>query len=141
MLHTLFVSGQTYHDILCSCDGLVLYLEMLRRKFPDCEVVAYYLGSDQNEQAYAFVRVSLSSGRRTNLDATTLAYGLEKRNVTSGLSLSSDLSSVAHTRGRTVMRPAVPVLLAKSKPDKQSKPNRSLPLLRCGRERIQSWEN
>ena len=103
-----------------SCDGLVLYLEMLRRKFPDCEVVAYYLGSDQNEQAYAFVRVSLSSGRRSHLDSTTLAYGLEKRNVTSGLSLSDDLSSVAHTRGRTVMRPAVPIL-KKSKPDKQSR--------------------
>ena len=76
-----FVTTETYKDIICSCDGLVLYLEMLRKKFPDAVITTYFLGSDQNEQLYAFKRVSYSHGRSRNLDAITIAYGIERRNV------------------------------------------------------------
>ena len=43
-----------------------------------------------------------------------MAYGIEKRNVRSELSLREDTSVVAHTRRRTVMRPAVPSPMVRS---------------------------
>ena len=43
-----------------------------------------------------------------------MAYGVEKRNVRSELSLREDTSVVAHTRRRTVMRPAVPSPMVRS---------------------------
>ena len=45
---TEFISSQSFHYIICACDGLILYLEMLRRSFPDVPITSYYLGSDQN---------------------------------------------------------------------------------------------
>ena len=66
------------------------------------------LGSDQNEQLFAFIHTSYAGGRSRNLDAATLAFGTEKKNVRSELSLPDDRSVVAHTRGRTLMRPTVP---------------------------------
>ena len=104
-----FVTTETYRDIVCACDGLVMYLELLRKKFPDAIITTYYLGSDQNEQLYAFIRVSFSHGRSRNLDAITIAYGAERRNVWSELSLSNDSSVIAHTRGRTVLRPELEI--------------------------------
>ena len=104
-----FVTTETYKDIICSCDGLVLYLEMLRKKFPDAVITTYFLGSDQNEQLYAFIRVSYSHGRSRNLDAITIAYGIERRNVWSELSITNDNSVIAHTRGRSVFRPELKI--------------------------------
>ena len=104
-----FVTTETYKDIICSCDGIVLYLEMLRKKFPDAVITTYFLGSDQNEQLYAFKRVSYSHGRSRNLDAITIAYGIERRNVWSELSITNDNSAIAHTRGRSVLRPELKI--------------------------------
>ena len=104
-----FVTTETYKDIICSCDGLVLYLEMLRKKFPDAVITTYFLGSDQNEQLYAFIRVSYSHGRSRNLDAITIAYGIERRNVWSELSITNDNSVIANTRGRSVLRPELKI--------------------------------
>ena len=105
-----FMTREAYKDIVCSCDGLVLYLETLRRKFPDAAVTTYYLGSDQNEQLYAFIRVAFSQGRSRNLDASRIAYGIERRNIYSALSIPNDSSAYAHTRGRTVLRPEVKII-------------------------------
>ena len=33
-----FITTAAYRDIICSCDGIVLYLEMLRKKFPDAVI-------------------------------------------------------------------------------------------------------
>ena len=104
-----FVTTETYKDIICSCDGLVLYLEMMRKKFPDAVITTYFLGSDQNEQLYAFIRVSYSHGRSRNLDAITIAYGIERRNVWSELSITNFNSVIAHTRGRSVLRPELKI--------------------------------
>ena len=104
-----FVTTETYKDIICSRDGLALYLEMLRKKFPDAVITTYFLGSDQNEQLYAFIRVSYSHGRSRNLDAITIAYGIERRNVWSELSITNDKSVIAHTRGRSVLRPELKI--------------------------------
>ena len=113
-----FMSKSAYKDITCGCDGLVLYLEMLRRNYPDAEVATYLLGSDQNEQLFAFVRVSYSSGRSRNLDAVKMAQGIERRNVRTELSLPLDSSVIAHTRGRTVLRSTVKIVRPSTISDK-----------------------
>ena len=84
------------------------------KKYPDAEITTYYLGSDQNKQSFAFIRTSYAGGRSRNLDDATMAYGIEKRNVRSELSVREDTSVVAHTRRRTVMRPAVPSPMVRS---------------------------
>ena len=78
---TVSITNQTYLDLICTCDGLVLYLTLLKKQFPNAEIVTYYLGSDQNEQLFAFIRVSFSSGRSRNMDAITMAHGMERKNV------------------------------------------------------------
>ena len=80
-------------------------METLRRKFPDATITTYYLGSDQNEQGFAFVRTSFAGGRSRNLDAGKMAYGIERWNVRSELSLEEDRSVCANTREKTVLRP------------------------------------
>ena len=52
-----FISRKTYHDVICGCDGLILYMIMLRRYFPDSFVLPYLFTSYQCEQAFAFVRI------------------------------------------------------------------------------------
>lgn len=115
------VTSQTLKDIICSCDGLILYFQILKKRFPEAKVVPYYLGSDQNEQLFAFIRTSYSGGRSRNLDAIKLAFGMERKNVRSGLSLPEDTTAIAHTRGRTVLRKAVPLV---GKPESVSATNR-----------------
>ncbi|KAL5258679.1 hypothetical protein ACHWQZ_G009220 [Mnemiopsis leidyi] len=66
----------------------------------DATITTYYLGSDQNEQGFAFVRTSFAGGRSRNLDAGKMAYGIERWNVRSELSLEEDRSVCAHTRGK-----------------------------------------
>ena len=87
---------------------MILYITLLIKKYPDSVLTTELLGSDQNEQLFAFIRTSYAGGRSRNLDAATLAFGTEKKNVRSELSLPDDISVVAHTRGRTLMRPTVP---------------------------------
>ena len=88
---------------------MIFYITLLIKKYPDSSVLTTeLLGSDQNEQLFAFIRTSYAGGRSRNLDAATLAFGTEKKNVRSELSLPDDRSVVAHTRGRTLMRPTVP---------------------------------
>ena len=53
---TYRLTAQTYKDLVCACDGLILYFQLLKDKFPDAEIVCYYLGSDPNEQVYAYIR-------------------------------------------------------------------------------------
>ena len=88
---------------------------ILRDQFPDAEIVTWFLGSDQNEQLFAWIRVSLSLGRRMNLDAVVLAMGMEKRNVRSGFTLPEVEPPIAHTRGRSVLRDEVPLPSAPTK--------------------------
>ena len=87
---------------------MIFYITLLIKKYPDSVLTTELLGSDQNEQLFAFIRTSYAGGRSRNLDAATLAFGTEKKNVRSELSLPDDRSVVAHTRGRTLMRPTVP---------------------------------
>ena len=106
---TQFITWQTYKDIKCTCDGLVLYLITLQKRFKSATVTTYLLGSDANEQLYAWIRTGFFAGRRTNLDAILLAYGCEKRNVRSELALPDDETSYAHSRGRSVLQEEVPL--------------------------------
>ena len=87
---------------------MIFYITLLIKKYPDSVLTTELLGSDQNEQLFAFIRTSYAGGRSRNLDAAKLAFGTEKKNVRSELSLPDDRSVVAHTRGRTLMRPTVP---------------------------------
>ena len=94
---------------------MIHYFMILRDQFPDAEIVTWFLGSDQNEQLFAWIRVSLSLGRRMNLDAVVLAMGMEKRNVRSGFTLPEVEPPIAHTRGRSVLRDEVPLPSAPTK--------------------------
>ena len=130
------ITDQTFKDLICACDGMILYITLLIKKYPDSVLTTELLGSDQNEQLFAFIRTSYAGGRSRNLDAATLAFGTEKKNVRSELSLPDDRSVVAHTRGRTLMRPTVPspaVNLLRSLPFlSKTHLNR---ILLCGQER------
>ena len=87
---------------------MIIYITLLIKKYPDSVLTTELLESDENEQLFAFIRTSYAGGRSRNLDAATLAFGIEKKNVRSELSLPDDRSVVAHTRVRTLMRPTVP---------------------------------
>ena len=63
------IANRTYLELICTCDGLVLYLTLLKMQFPGAEIVTWYLGSDPNEQLFAFIKVSYSSGRSRNMDS------------------------------------------------------------------------
>ena len=102
------ITSETFHDVCCCVDGLIDYLLMLMKKFPNAPVVTFYLGSDICEQIFAFIRISRYSGRRTNLDADILSYGLERRNVCSLLTDDTP-QFAAHTRGRCVLKDPIPL--------------------------------
>ena len=103
-----FIPDETFKDLKCATDGLVLYLLLLKKEFPASPVVPYYVGSDINEQCFARVRLGRYSGRRTNLDCVILAQGMEKINITSALS-GNEPFQIAHTRGKAVMKEAIPL--------------------------------
>ena len=58
---------------------MILYITLLIKKYPDSVLTTELLGSDQNEQLFAFIRTSYAGGRSRNLDAATLAFGSEKK--------------------------------------------------------------
>ena len=64
----------------------MLYLLLLKNEFPESPVVPYYLGSD----------------------CVTLSQGMEKINLTSALP-GNEPFQIAHTRGKTVMKEAIPL--------------------------------
>ena len=82
-----FISTETFKDVKCCCDGLILYILVLAKYFKDQVLVPWFLTSDVCEQAFAFVRVGRYNGRRTNVDASTLAEGLECLNRASELKI------------------------------------------------------
>jgi hypothetical protein len=98
-----FISKETFSDVKCLSDGLLLYFLLLRRSFPDSPVIPKLLGSDSCERAFAFFRCGQYSGRRTNVDALRLAQGLEKLNRHSEVVTEIDSNDAAHTRGRRVL--------------------------------------
>ena len=71
-----FITDQTFKDVIC--DGMILYIRLLIKKYPDSVLTTELLGSDQNEQLYAVIWTSYAGGRSRNLDAATLAFGIEK---------------------------------------------------------------
>ena len=105
-----FITEQTYLDLICSCDAMVLYFLVLKDSFPDAHVVPQFLTSDICELVFSFIRIGRYSGRRTNVDAITLALGLEARNKKSEMSVTSDVcGQFGHSRGRTILHPTVPL--------------------------------
>ena len=87
-----------------------MYLRWTHSLSPfSAKVTTYLLGSDANEQLFAWIRIGIFAGRRTNLDAITLAYGCEKRNLRSELALADDMTAYAHSRGRSILREEVPL--------------------------------
>ena len=104
-----FISEQCFKDVCCCVDGLILYMLLLKKEFPNAAVVSFHLGSDPNEQAFSYCRIGQYAGRRTNLDAISIATGLERINVKSTLSGTDDTTAIAHTRGRHVLKMVVPL--------------------------------
>lgn len=94
-----FISWQMYlKDICCSCDGLILYFSSSSSKEtlpigPDFVFLPWVRCKWTNEQVFAYILVSCCASRKTTLDASTLAYGMEKHNVRSDLSLSEDVTA------------------------------------------------
>ena len=71
-----FITDQTFKDVIC--DGMILYIRLLIKKYPDSVLTTELLGSYQNKHFYAVIRTSYAGGRSRNLDAATLAFGIEK---------------------------------------------------------------
>ena len=102
-LGKFFITTQSYDDFLASIDGLIWYIITVVEKYPDCDVVTWYLTSDSLEQLFAWLRTGIHAGRKTNLDACIIFQGCGKRNHSlcldgDGLHLLEH--SVAHTRGK-----------------------------------------
>ena len=94
------ITDQTFKDLICACDGMILYITLLIKKYPDSVLTTELLGSDQNEQPFAFIRTSYAGGRSRNLDAATLAFGTEKKMCAVSLVfLMIDLSLLTHEDG------------------------------------------
>ena len=49
------ITDQTFKDLICACDGMILYITLLIKKYPDSVLTTELLGSDQNEQLFAFI--------------------------------------------------------------------------------------
>ena len=114
-----FVSQETFKDVVCALDGLLLYFLRLKKDFPKAPIVTKHLGSDLNEQGFAFVRNGVYEGRRLNINTLRMAYSFEKLNRFSEINKHySDLDGVAHTRGRRVL-PTPPGLDLFNKSEKQ----------------------
>ena len=43
-----------------------------------------HLGSDQNEQVFAYIRISYAGGRSRFIDASTMAFGMETKKMGGG---------------------------------------------------------
>ena len=102
-LGKFFITTQSYDDFLASIDGLIWYIVTVVKKYPDCDVVTWYLTSNSLEQLFAWLRTGIHAGRKTNLDASIIFQGCGKRNLPlcldgDGLHLLEH--SVAHTRGK-----------------------------------------
>ena len=101
---TEFVSRETFTDIKCAIDGLFLYMVLLMKEFPESPIVPQYLGSDINELVYAFVRIGMYYGRRSNMEALRLAQGMEKRNAYTNILKNFKDEGFAHSRGRHILQ-------------------------------------
>ena len=105
----MFISIQTFYDVLCCCDGIILYMITLKRYFPDAYILPHFFTSDPCELAFAFVRIGRYNGRRTNIDCITLCDGLAARNKTFEMSARIlDDDQCAHTRGKRILKHVVP---------------------------------
>ena len=119
-----FISSQTLRDVTNCCKGLVLYIAMLMNMFPDSLIVPYLFTSDA-------VRFGCDTGRRTNLDAITLAQGLEQRNVL------SDLSNY-DPGNRSILKAPIPLkksaVNTEAKPGQKDQKKDGLPKVWLGKE-------
>ena len=106
-----FITTETFSDTICCCDGLFLYMMLLHKNFPDQLLVPHFHTSDVCEMAFAFIRIGRFFGRRTNVDSVGVCQGLEAKNRSVELATKmEDLNaSCAHTRGRSILRPALPL--------------------------------
>ena len=96
------ITDQAFKDVICACDGMILYITLLIKKYPDSFLTTELLWSDQNEQLFAFIWTLYAGGRSRNLDAATLAFGIKKKNVRSSVSLvflMINLSLLIHEDG------------------------------------------
>ena len=37
------ITSQTFQDLICACDGLILYIQLLIKKYPDADITTYLL--------------------------------------------------------------------------------------------------
>ena len=63
-LGKFFITTQSYDDFLTSIDGLIWYIITVVEKYPDCDVVTWYLTSDSLEQLFAWLRTGIHAGAR-----------------------------------------------------------------------------
>ena len=106
-LGKFFITSQSYDDFIACVDGLIRYVVTVVSKYPECDIVTWFLTSDSLEQFFAWLRTGMHAGRKTNLDACNILKDCGKRN----LSLSMDGDNlhllehlVAHTRGKQLFK-------------------------------------
>ena len=102
-----FLTKQSFDDMVCTIDGLIWYIIISMERFPDCQIVPWYLSSDSCEQLFAFLRTGRHAGRRTNLDSLSVLQGAGKQNKSldlDGNGVHLLAHSVAHSRGRSLLQ-------------------------------------
>lgn len=101
-----FITKQTYSDVTCAIEGLIMYIYKISVEYPDNDIVPWFFSSDPCEMAFAYMRTAHHMGRQTNLDGKDVCKGLERKNR----SLALDTENihliehdVAHTRGQSLI--------------------------------------
>ena len=66
----------------------------MKKHFPDAVIVTFHLGSDQNNQVFAFIRISYADagGRSRTIGVSAMAFKMER----SSLSLAEVSSASVH---------------------------------------------
>ena len=101
-----FITYQTFQDVICTCEGVILYLLNVVENFKNSPIVPWFATSDHCEQLFSFLRISRYQGRKTNISAKDSIEGMTAANKSvildgEGLHLLED--EHAHTRGRTLI--------------------------------------
>jgi hypothetical protein len=102
------ITKPAFDDLMCSIDGLILYIWIIQQRYPNAPIVPWFMTSDPCELFFAFCRIGCYRGRHTNLDALDICRGMEKKNrsvVLDGEGVHLLEHDIAHTRGRAILRP------------------------------------
>ena len=108
----------TFDDTLIALEGLQLYILLTAVNYKDQDITPWLFSSYACEQLFAFLRIGIHAGRRTNVAAKDVVSGMAKCNRSleldaAGFSLMPQ--TVAHSRNRLLIPNPNPQKIFKGK--------------------------